>query len=290
MNKKGISLVGIKDIDTIKRIRESYTDCYFELSYLSTPSELKEILPIIKDRVASIHLLAPVKDYFPNLASFSSYEWSEKAILENAELAKEIGAENLVLHPGYLVDGLVSRDYQTRLTQLKNLNMEEYMLQKEESVAAPSYIKSERYKKAFKIMVENALKLNKKINNLGLNLTLENLNPRVGYMNLLPEESIYLASLGLDLCIDVGHLFINSIIFGFDCLSQTKLLLDTGRVKTMHLHSNPSHVGYYKDSHLSFDKYMPYYKEIISYASSKGANLILESIEEPERNVGLLFN
>lgn len=290
MNKKGISLVGIKDIDTIKRIRESYPDCYFELSYLSTPSELKEILPIVKYRVASIHLLAPVKDYFPNLASFSSYEWSEKAILENAELAKEIGAENLVLHPGYLVDGLVSRDYQTRLTQLKNLNMEEYMLQKEESVAAPSYIKSERYKKAFKIMVENALKLNKKINNLGLNLTLENLNPRVGYMNLLPEESIYLASLGLDLCIDVGHLFINSIIFGFDCLSQTKLLLDTGRVKTMHLHSNPSHVGYYKDSHLSFDKYMPYYKEIISYASSKGANLILESIEEPERNVGLLFN
>lgn len=290
MNKKGISLVGIKDIDTIKRIRESYHDCYFELSYLSTPSELKEILPIVKDRVASIHLLAPVKDYFPNLASFSSYEWSEKAILENAELAIEIGAENLVLHPGYLVDGLVSRDYQTRLTQLKNLNMEEYMLQKEESVAAPSYIKSEKYKKAFKIMVENALKLNKKINNLGLNLTLENLNPRVGYMNLLPEESIYLASLGLDLCIDVGHLFINSIIFGFDCLSQTKLLLDTGRVKTMHLHSNPSHVGYYKDSHLSFDKYMPYYKEIISYASSKGANLILESIEEPERNVGLLFN
>ncbi len=290
MNKKGISLVGIKDIDTIKRIRKSYPDCYFELSYLSTPSSLKEILPIVKDRVASIHLLAPVKDYFPNLASFSSYEWSEKAILENAELAKEIGAENLVLHPGYLVDGLVSRDYQTRLTQLKNLNMEEYMLQKEESVAAPSYIKSERYKKAFKIMVENALKLNKKINNLGLNLTLENLNPRVGYMNLLPEESIFLASLGLDLCIDVGHLFINSIIFGFDCLSQTKLLLDTGRVKTMHLHSNPSHVGYYKDSHLSFDKYMPYYKEIISYASSKGANLILESIEEPERNVGLLFN
>ena len=290
MNKKGISLVGIKDIDTIKRIRKSYPDCYFELSYLSTPSSLKEILPIVKDRVASIHLLAPVKDYFPNLASFSSYEWSEKAILENAKLAKEIGAENLVLHPGYLVDGLVSRDYQTRLTQLKNLNMEEYMLQKEESVAAPSYIKSEKYKKAFKIMVENALKLNKKINNLGLNLTLENLNPRVGYMNLLPEESIYLASLGLDLCIDVGHLFINSIIFGFDCLSQTKLLLDTGRVKTMHLHSNPSHVGYYKDSHLSFDKYMPYYKEIISYASSKGANLILETIEEPERNVGLLFN
>ena len=144
MNKKGISLVGIKDIDTIKRIRKSYPDCYFELSYLSTPSSLKEILPIVKDRVASIHLLAPVKDYFPNLASFSSYEWSEKAILENAKLAKEIGAENLVLHPGYLVDGLVSRDYQTRLTQLKNLNMEEYMLQKEESVAAPSYIKSEK--------------------------------------------------------------------------------------------------------------------------------------------------
>ena len=290
MNKKGISLVGIKDIDTIKRIRDKYPDCYFELSYLSTTSSLKEILPIVKDRVASIHLLAPVKEYFPNLAAFSSYEWSEKAILENAELAKEIGAENLVLHPGYLVDGLVSRDYQTRLTQLKNLNMEEYMLQKEESVAAPSYVQAEKYKKAFKIMVENALKLNKKIKKLNLNLTLENLNPRVGYMNLLPEESIYLASLGLDLCIDVGHLFINSIIFGFDCLSQTKRLLDTGRVKTMHLHSNPSHDGYYKDSHLSFDKYMPYYKEIISYASSKGANLILETIEEPERNVGLLFN
>lgn len=290
MNKRGISLVGIKDIDTIKRIRKNYPDCYFELSYLSTPSSLKEILPIVKDRVASIHLLAPVKEYFPNLASAASYEWSEKAILENAELAIEIKAENLVLHPGYLVNGLVSRDYQTRLKQLKELDMEKYMLQKEESVASPSYIQSKEYKKAFSIMVENALVLNEKIKALGLNLTLENLNPRVGYINLHPDESMYLASLGLDLCIDVGHLFINSVVFGFDFLSQTKRLLDTGRVKTMHLHSNPSREGYYKDSHLSFDKYMPYYKEIISYASSKGANLILETIEEAERNVSLLFN
>ena len=289
MNKKGISLVGVKSIKEVEEIRERFPDAWFELSYMSTPESLKETLPLIKGRVASIHLLAPVRPYFPNLASDNSYQWSETEILKDAERALSLGAENLVLHPGYLVDGLVSRDYKTRLLQLKNLEMEEYMVNKEESVASPNYIESPRYKAAFSKMVENSLKLTEKIRAMGLCLALENLNPRTGYMVLHPDEIIYLANLGLDLCIDVGHLQVNSAIFGFDVLSQTKRILDTGKVKTMHLHSNPSCPGLYKDSHNSLDKFLPEYEKIIAYGEQKESNLILETLEDTLGNLTLLF-
>ena len=58
MNKKGISLVGVKSIKEVEEIRERFPDAWFELSYMSTPESLKETLPLIKGRVASIHLLA----------------------------------------------------------------------------------------------------------------------------------------------------------------------------------------------------------------------------------------
>lgn len=290
MTKKGISLVGIKDIREVAKIREIYPDAWFELSYMSTEESLKETLPFIKGRVASIHLLAPVRPYFPNLASDNSYSWSLNEILKDAEAALKLGAENLVLHPGYLVDGLVSRDYKTRLVQLKELNMEEYMVSKEESVASSSYIDSPLYKSAFQKMAENALEVTEKVRAMGLNLALENLNPRTGYMVLHPDEMIYLATLGLDLCVDVGHLQVNSAIFGFDVLSETKRILDTGRVKTMHLHSNPSHIGVYKDSHNSLNKFLPNYEKILEYGEKKGSNLILETLEDTMGNLSLLFN
>lgn len=290
MAKKGISLVGIKDRETVERIRRDYPDCYFELSYMSTPESLQELLPIIKGRVASIHLLAPVREYFPNLASRSAYAWSEIEILKDAELALQCGAENLVLHPGYLVDALVYSTYAKRLPQIQNAGLEKYMLIPEESVCSPEYIASDLYKKAFDLLLENSLKLTEKVRAMGLHLCLENLNPRAGYMILHPDEVITLAKNGLDLCVDIGHLQVNAALFGFDVLTETKRLLDTGHVKTMHLHSNQSVYGVFKDSHHSLDRHMPYWKEIVTYAEEKGANQILEVLEEPERNVGLLFS
>ena len=289
MAKKGISLVGIKDRETVERLRRDYPDCYFELSYMSTPQSLEETLPIIKGRVASIHLLAPVREYFPNLASDSAYAWSEKEILKDAELALETGAENLVLHPGYLVDGPVYSDYAKRLPQIQGAGLEEYMLIPEESVCSVEYTKSPIYRKYWDTLLENAVRLSSKINSMGLHLCLENLNPRAGYMILHPDECIALAQCGMDLCVDIGHLQVNAALYGFDVLQETKRILDTGRVRTMHLHSNQSVYGTFKDSHRSLDKYMPYWKEIVDYASEKESNLILEVLEEPERNVGLLF-
>ncbi|MCF0238473.1 MAG: hypothetical protein HUK24_07715, partial [Sphaerochaetaceae bacterium] len=105
MVKKGISLVGIKDIKTVEHIRATYPNCYFELSYNSTEQELKNLLPIIKDRVCSIHLLSPQRDFFPNIAfNGKTYQWSEKEILKDAIFGAQIGATNLVLHPGYLIN------------------------------------------------------------------------------------------------------------------------------------------------------------------------------------------
>ena len=77
--------------------------------------------------------------------------------------------------------------------------------------------------------------------------------------------------------------------FGFDTLTQAKRILDTHKVKTMHLHSNESCQGVYKDSHKSLYKYMPYWRELCSYGEEKGSNLILEVLEEIVENVAFLF-
>lgn len=289
MSKKGISLVGIKDADTIRLIREKYPDCYFELSYASTEKELEEVLPLIKGRVASIHSLSPRRSFFPNLASKNSYKISEAEVLKNAELALSIGAENLILHPGYLVDGVVSSEYKARLEQLKSLKLNNYLIDKENEICSPEYIESTLYKDRFKLLAENAVRLNEKVKSMGLNLCLENLNPRAGYMLLTPGECLELASLGLDLCLDIGHLEINSIIFGFDLFAEAKRILDSGRVKSMHLHSNESKEGLYVDSHKSLYKYIPFWKELCTYAESKNSNLILEVVEDVYENVTKLM-
>ena len=290
MNKKGISLVGIPEIGIVEEIRERYPDCWFELSYMSTEESLKEVLPIIKGRVSSIHLLAPRREFFPNLASEKSYAWSEREILLDAEEAVRLGAENLVLHPGYLVDGLVYSDYGRRLPQIKELHIDEYLINREESVCSSEYINAPFYKERYNVMKENALVLSEKVSAMGVNLCLENLNPRGGYMILHPDECIDLASSGLFLCLDIGHLQVNSTVFGFNLLSETKRILDTHAVRSMHLHSNESRPGIYKDSHRSLDRYLPNWKEIISYAEEKGSNLVLEVLEKPIENVGLLFD
>ncbi len=289
MNKKGISLVGIKDIETVKTIRERYPECWFELSYSSSEEELKEVLPLIEGRVASIHLLSPRREYFPNLASTRAYEWSEREIFKDAELALRIGAENLILHPGYLIDGLVYSDNDKRLEQIKKLDLRSYLIDKDNGICSHGYIESKEYCDKFKIMEENAMRLQAKISAMGLNLILENLNSREGYMVLSPDECIRLAEDGFELCLDIGHLEVNSYVFGFDLQQEAKRILDTGKVRSMHLHSNESRIGYYVDSHKSLYKYIPYWKELLQYASKKGSNLILEVKEEILANVDLLF-
>ena len=91
------------------------------------------------------------------------------------------------------------------------------------------------------------------------------------------------------MCVDVGHLKVNSAVFVFDVLKETKRILDTGRVKTMHLHSNPMRIGVYKDSHNSFNKYLPDYEKILEYGEMKESNLILETLEDTMGNLSLLF-
>ncbi|MCQ2398510.1 MAG: TIM barrel protein [Sphaerochaetaceae bacterium] len=288
-SEKGISLVGINDIATVCRIIENFPDVRFELSYLSTENSLREILPVIRGRVASVHLLCPRRDYFPNLASEVAYRWSEHEILKDANLAAECGAKYLVLHPGYIIDGLLSCDYKKRLAVMQSAGLDEFILQKENAVKKPQYIFSEKYRHYFEIMKQNALQLTEKLKSYGLCLCLENLNPRAGYLLLHPSEMKELADSGLYLCLDTGHMQVNSALFGFDCFEAIKSVLATGKVMTMHLHSNQSCKETYIDSHLSLDKYMPFYREILQEGEKTGANLILEVLEEPERNVGLLY-
>lgn len=279
MNKRGISLVGVKDLKTIEKIRNNYSDAWFELAYNTKPEQLNEQLSLVKGRVASMHLLCPIREYFPNIAYEKSYIWSENEILKDAEFAAKIGAEVLVLHPGYVIDGLVFTDNYKRMKQIASNGT---------TICTPDYPQSEQYQYSFSVMTENAVKLSEKIRNFGLELAIENLNPRVSYLVMKPEELLYLASLGLSLNLDTGHLQLSSALFKFDYYKALEAILNTGKVVSIHLHSNESCNGIYDDSHCSLDKYLNCQK-VLDIAEKSRSNLIIESIEDPLHNISLLF-
>ena len=287
-SRKGISLVGINDTNTLKSISSAYPDAVFELSYLSTEETLKQQMPFIKNRINSVHMLCPMREYFPNLADRPSYQWSYEQIVKDAIYAAEEGARTVVLHPGYLVHGLLSTDYEKRAAAMKNANLDMYTISPDSNVCKPDYIRSRQYIQAFEIMTENLLKVSRKTEEYAVKLAAENLNPRAGYILMHPHEIVQLARAGVYINLDIGHLQVCSALFGFDLYEETEKILDTGMVRSMHLHSNESCNGVYKDSHCSFDRFIDY-KKIIQLAENAGSDMILEVLEEPERNVSLLF-
>ena len=85
---------------------------------------------------------------------------------------------------------------------------------------------------------------------------------------------------------------VNLYDFSLDFLSSLDRILSTGRVVTTHLHSNPSdrHRGIFSDSHQSLDRFGMPWKEAIWMIEESGANMILETVEDPVHNLELLFS
>lgn len=294
MQKKVLSLVGFKQSSAIQEYLDEFPDMYVELSYKMDKEFLEEVAPLLTGRVASVHACCPLEPTFPNFGSYDTevLEASFTTIEKSFKTAQRFGADILVLHPGYSTDFAIPSDNQRRKELLDDPSFHPYIFKEEGSISSPSYPDSPVYQKHFlqtEIALVRVAQMGKKY---GVRLAAENLNPRVGYLCQTPQDMISLiqGNPDLSICLDVGHLWISSCLYGFDYFAAIQTLLDTGRVITCHLHSNSSQqeAAVFADDHHSLDKHNFPYEQVLTMLQGTGANLVLETIENPRENTLLL--
>jgi len=284
-----ISLVAMDKIEGIADYLERIGDqARFELAYTMTPALLDEVEPLIKGKVLSVHACCPATEYFPNLASKDPpvIAQSLEDMRSTLGTALRFGASIVVMHAGYVTDLAMPSDYRSRSVLLARPEFSAKVRFADGSICGSDYCHGEDYLLFASRAKERLIEVATAYAENSVRLAVENLNPRVGYLFHTPEEMVELSVLhpNLDLCLDVGHLFISSFAYGFDFIEGIRTILSTGKVATCHLHSNSSMPGRFKDDHHSIDKHAFPIKAVLELLADSNANLVLETVEEPSRN------
>jgi len=287
------SLVAMRDIgEVIGFLDEAGKEVRFELSYMMSPSFLDEVEPLVKGRIDSVHACCPATEYFPNLASGDSFvvAQSMRDMRSTLDTALRFGASIVVLHAGYVTDLAMPSDYKIRSLLLAGEEFSAEARFKDGSICGPDYNRGPKYLLFAARAKERLAELAGVYAGKGVRLAVENLNPRVGYLFHTPDEMVKLSRLhpNLGLCLDVGHLFICSYAYGFDFLEGIRTIIATKKVLTCHLHGNSSAPGLFRDDHHSLDKHGFPFAEVLAILADSGANLVLETVEEPLRNHRML--
>jgi sugar phosphate isomerase/epimerase len=251
-----ISLTGFRDPGEVQafisQAEEQGLRPLFELSYNLNEEFLTELCRLrgfCSGRVVSVHAPCPSRTYFPNLGSFDPEVAGEslRTIAESARTAARFGAANLVLHPGYTFDEPVHLDSRRRLTVLEQrLRAKQGWIQiSEGSICSPEYCGSEEYRSHLSQAVANLKRAASLCRREGVSLCAENMNPRVTYLFQTPGDLLALcaANGGIRICLDLGHLWLSSLVHGFDYLGAVEELCRSGRVVTTHIHDNRSTLG-----------------------------------------------
>lgn len=295
MQKNVLSLVGFSSFCEIETYGKTYPDMAFELSYKMSKKFLQEVTPLISGKVASVHACCPQEPIFPNFGSHDEkvLEASFSAVERSFRTARQFKAETVVLHPGYVTDVAIPSDNKRRQALLDDPSFSPYVFKEEGSICYPSYPQSEVYRSHADQARKNLKLVVSLGKEYGIRLAVENLNPRVGYLFQTPEEMISLIHVDPELfiCLDVGHLWISSCLYGFDYFSALEAILATGRVINCHLHGNSSNKEHniYSDDHHSLSKYGFPYERVVRTLVGTQANLVLETVEDPYENTELLL-
>jgi len=291
---QAISLVGFPNAASVKAFIDAWPYARFELAYNMSESFLKEVTPILAGRVVSVHSCCPLESFFPNFASYDAeiIEKSHTMLRRSVSTSLEFGVPNVVLHPGYATDCLIPSEVHERMALLEAGIFKDYVGRAEGSIARSDYTVMSAYRKRFESMQKELAQLGRSFSGKGLHLAVENLNPRAGYMCMTAEEMIEIASIpDVYLCLDVGHLWISHLVFGFSFPAAIERIMATGKVVSCHLHSNASgQNGVLEDSHDDFDANGFPCKMIIDCIKESGANMVLETLNHPVYNAQVLFH
>ncbi|MCE1195729.1 sugar phosphate isomerase/epimerase [bacterium] len=288
-----LSLVAFDRASTAAEfIASAAADLRYELSYTMTGEDLRALEERLRGRVVSVHACCPATECFPNFASADPEvaAASFRDMDETLATAERFGASIVVLHPGYATDCAMPSSYAARKAILALPEFSEGVMHAEGSICGPGYNLTERYR-GFAVRAMDRLgELAERYRARGVRVAAENLNPRAGYLFHTPEEMAEIAAIhpNLGLCLDVGHLYISSFAYGFDFLDGVRRIIATGKVLTCHLHGNSSGPDRFRDDHQSLDRDGFPFEEVLGILRGSGANLVLELLEEPARNLRLL--
>lgn len=294
MQKQVISLVGFTRTPAIREYLDEFPDMSVELSYKMDRQFLDEVAPLVEGRVASVHACCPHEPIFPNFGSHDKevLQASYKAVEESFKTAFRFQASIVVLHPGYVTDLAIPSDNKRREALLADPSFRPYVFKQQGSICLSNYPNSDVYQRHAQQARGELPKVAQLGKKYGVRLAVENLNPRVGYLFQTPQEMVALTHENPDLflCLDVGHLWISSCLYGFDYFAGLRTILETQRVINCHLHANSSQAvtEQYADDHHSLDKYGFPYEEVVSLLLETDANLVLETVENPRENTMLL--
>jgi len=244
MAKLAVSSVGFKNIEDIVSFHIE-TRVALELGVNLCEKDL-EILHRAGVQVLSVHVPCPKRTLLPNFASRddSIVAASRDIFLESCQTALKFGCEIVVLHPGYCMDDLMPTESGERERSLQRV------VGSANVVVDRTYVLNEEYKLHFAALLKNIRNLLKDTRRLGIELACENLNPKYFYMVQTVEEITALAEIdGVNLCLDLGHLWISSLVHGFDYYGAIEEILMTGKVIEIHASNNDSTIGRYQDSH-----------------------------------------
>lgn len=288
-----LSLVAMNDAGEVAEfISRAGEDARFELSYTMSAEFVDEIEPLVAGKVTSIHACCPATENFPNFASSDLLVVADsfRDMESTMETALRFGASIVVLHSGYATDEAMPSEYALRKILLARKEFTDDVRFADGSICGPEYNTTARYLRFAERTKENLALLAAIYEKKGVRLAVENLNPRVGYLFHTPDEMVSLAAVhpNLGLCLDVGHLYISSFVYGFDYLDGIRKIAATGKVITCHLHSNTSGPGRFRDDHQSVDKNGFPLAGALEILSGTGTQLVLELLEEPLRNYELL--
>lgn len=290
---RGVSLVGMKSLKAIGAyISEIGPEARFELSYQMSADFLAEAEPLIRGRVLSAHACCPSTEFFPNLASADPSVVSQSLADMNSTLktALDFGARIVVLHAGYVTDLAMPASYEARKLILSRPEFLKDIRYADGAICGPEYCESSSYRLYAERAKERLVALAHRYAMQGVRLAVENLNPRVGYLFQTPGEMVELAALDPDLwiCLDVGHLYISSFAFDFDFLNAVRMIINSGKVATCHIHSNSSGPGRFRDDHHSMEFGAFPLGEVLKILVTSKANLVVESVEDLMKDTEVL--
>ena len=247
------STVSLHGLDAVAAYASAHRNAFggeplYELSY-EWRMDSPEQAPGLRGAVVSVHAPCPRSPNFPNLGSRdpSVLRASFEDIRRSAETAAAFGAGFVVLHPGYALDVAVPVDSNRRLAALARHagDAARYIWSHGGRICTPGYCDTAEYRLRREEVIARLPEAVRLCADEGIELAVENLNPRVTYLFQLPAELVRVvhALPRLRICIDLGHLWISSLVHGFDFLRGLRDILATGRVVSAHVHDNDSQLG-----------------------------------------------
>ena len=302
-SRAGISLVGFKNPDSIRLFHEEQClqkengPC-FELSY-QWDSKQTAGMSFLKGHILSGHVPCPGGTFLPNLGSRNreNLQKSLNVIRKSAGITASFGGQVLVLHAGYTMDDLVYREYRLRQATLDALPGElgEVWLKKG-TVCRADYTAIPAYRKYLFNTIENLIRAKELCRAEGINLAVENLNPRITYLfQTIEEFDLLLKEIpDIHICLDLGHLWISSLVHDFNFIEGVEAFLNTERVITTHIHDNASTLTpeiYIGDDHSDLGTgRIPLNQAVNLIASKSRANMVIETKANPLENYNYLRN